>query len=165
MKTKNKKYSLKVTIVSLTIYMFGLTSYLNAQVVYTKYCNSRYGFCVERPVTFGMDPAPDNNDGRRFYDREGFSMSVYGSYNALEHSLNVEMKEEEKTFDVITYKTVKNNWYVLSGYKDDDIVYIKTYMSPDKSIFYHLHINYPAKFKTEYNEIVSKVSKSFKPSN
>jgi len=162
MKENKQHHSIKKIISVMAILLWGLVSQLNAQAVYTKYCNARYNFCVEYPVNFGIEPAPTNNDGRVFYDGEGYFMRVYGSYNALEHSLNDEMKYEEKEFDVVTYKTSKKNWYVLSGYKDDNIIYIKTYMSPNKSIFYHLRISYPAKFKTEYNAIVSKASKSFK---
>lgn len=147
----------------MAILLLGVMSQANAQQAYTKYCNARYGFCVEYPVNFGTEPASYNNDGRVFYDNEGYSMRAYGSYNALEHSLETEMREEEKEFDVITYRASKNNWYALSGYKDDKIVYLKTYISKDKRIFYHLRIQYPSKFKIEYNEIVSKASRSFSP--
>ncbi len=163
MKEKKQNYLVKKVIYIMAVLLAGFVSQANAQQGYTKYCNARYGFCVEYPVTFGMEPAPTNNDGRVFYDRDGFSMRVYGSYNALEHSFHDEMKEEAQAFDIITYKAAKNNWYVLSGYKDNTIIYIKTYMSRDREIFYHLRISYPAKYKTEYNKIVAKVSKSFKP--
>jgi len=163
MKEKKQNHS-RIKIMSvMTILLVNFVTQANAQQAYTKYCNDRYGFCVEYPVNFGMKPAPTNNDGRVFYDTEGYSMRVYGSYNALDHSIKAEMKEEEKGFDIVTYRAAKNNWYVLSGYKDNDIIYLKTYMSRNKEIFYHLHMSYPAKYKTEYNKIVSKVSKSFKP--
>ena len=55
-------------------------------------------------------------------------MRAYGSHNALEHSINDEMKYEEKEFDIVTYQTAKNNWYILSGYKDDNIIFINGIM-------------------------------------
>ncbi len=161
-KRKQNSFILRVIGV-ISILLFGSVSQVNAQQAYTKYCNSRYGFCVEYPVNFDMKPAPTNNDGRVINDTKGYSMRVYGSYNALDHSIKDEMEDEEKGLDIVTYRAAKMNWYVLSGYKDNDIVYLKTYMNRNKEIFYHLHISYPAKFKTEYNNIVSKVSKSFKP--
>jgi hypothetical protein len=136
-------------------------SQVNAQQAYTKYCNSRFGFCVSYPVNFGMGPAPDNNDGREFYDREGFSMTASGMYNVLENSLKDEMKSQEEDFDTITYHKVKNNWYVLSGYKKNNILYIKTYMG--KETIYHLYIRYPAELKKNYDKIVSEIVHSFKP--
>lgn len=160
---KQQHHSIKKIMSVMALLVWGFASQANAQQSYTKYCNARYGFCVEYPVNFGMEPAPTNNDGRVFYDGEGCFMRVYGSYNALEYTLKAQMREEEKEFDTITYRRAKNNWYVLSGYKDDTIVYLKTYMSKDKDIFYHFRISYPAKFKTDYNEVVSKASKSFNP--
>jgi len=153
------------TIISVMAVLLSFVSQAGAEeaYAYTKYCNARYGFCVEYPVDFGMEPSPINNDGRVFYDGEGYSMRAYGSQNALEHGINDEIKDEKEEFDIVTYKRVKNNWFVLSGYEDEDIVYLKTYMNTDKSIFYHLRISYPTKFKTKYGRLVSKVSKSFKP--
>ncbi len=161
-KRKQNSFIFRVVGV-MSVLLFGFVTQVNAQQSYTKYCNARYGFCVEYPVNFGKEPTPTNNDGRAFYDGEGYFMRAYGSHNALEHSFKDEMRYEEKGFDIVTYRAAKNNWYVLSGYKDDDIIYIKTYMSKDKRVFYHLRIKYPAKYKTEYNKIVSKASKSFKP--
>jgi len=138
----------------------GFFTQLQAEQAYTKYCNARYGFCVKHPVDFGMAPAPANNDGRRFYDDEGFSMSVYGSYNALDYSLRAQMLEDSKDFDSVTYQVIKGSWYVLSGYKGQDVIYKKTIMRGD--IYYHLYIKYPIRYKDNYNAIVSQVSKSFK---
>ena len=163
MKLKKQNYHIQKVMGFISIFILLFMSQAHAQQAYTKYCNARFGFCVEYPVTLGQEPSPINNDGRAFYDGEGYFMRVFGSHNALEHSLQAEMIDEEKKFDVITYQTTKNNWYVLSGYKDDDIVYIKTYISNDKRIFYRLNIRYPAKLKEEYNEIVSRASLSFSP--
>lgn len=161
MKRKNQNRSIQKFIGIIAIFLVAFISQVNAQQAYTKYCNSRFGFCVSYPVNFGMGPAPDNNDGRKFYDREGFSMTASAMYNVLENSLKDEMKSQEEGFDTVTYRKVKNNWYVLSGYKDDSILYIKTYMG--KETIYHLYIRYPTKIKKEYDKIVSKTSRSFTP--
>ena len=63
-----------------------------------------------------------------FMTMRGYFMRAYGSHNALEHSINDEMKYEEKEFDIVTYQTAKNNWYILSGYKDDNIIFINGIM-------------------------------------
>ncbi len=125
------------------------TSHLYAQPRYKSYCNARFDFCVDHPATFGMGPAPTNNDGREFSDRDGFFMIASGMHNALENSLIDEMKSQEEDFDKITYRVKKKNWFVLSGYKDNDILYLKTYIG--KEFIYHLYIRYPTELKTEYN--------------
>ena len=161
MKQKKQNRQIQKFIGMIAIFIFAFMSQAYAQMDYKKYCNARFNFCVLYPVTFGMGPAPDNNDGRNFYDREGFSMTASGMYNVLENSLKDEMKSQEEDFDTVTYHKVKDNWYVLSGYKDNNILYIKTYMG--KETIYHLYIRYPAKLKKDYNKIVSKASRSFKP--
>ncbi len=128
---------------------------------YKKYCNARFGFCVAYPVGLSMSPTSDNNDGRKFYDHNGFILTASGMYNVLENSLRIEMKSQEEDFDTVTYRKVKNNWYVLSGYKENNILYIKTYMG--KETIYHLYLRYPVELKNEYDKTVSKVSRSFKP--
>ena len=162
MMQQKKKNGLSQKFIGIiAIFIVSFMSQAYAEVPYEKYCNSRFKFCVLYPVTFGMGPAPDNNDGREFYDREGFSMTASGMYNVLENSLKEEMKSQEEDFDTVTYRKVKDHWYVLSGYKDDNILYIKTYMG--KETIYHLYIRYPARLKKEYDKIVSKIAKSFKP--
>jgi len=161
MKQKKKNRLVQKLIGIVTIFIFGFMSQAYAQMDYKKYCNSRFNFCVLYPVTFGVGPSPDNNDGRKFYDREGFSMTASGMYNVLENSLKKEMKSQEEAFDTVTYRRMKDNWFVLSGYSGKDILYIKTYIAHDT--LYHLYIRYPESLKKEYNAIVSKIAKSFKP--
>lgn len=148
----------------MLIVMGYLTLLLQAQaqsnsVGYTKYCNSRYTFCLQHPRYLQRDEAPANNDGRRFYDDMGLSVSAYGSYNALFYSLRDQMLEDSKDFDRVTYQTIKNDWYVLSGYKGKNIIYKKTYLRGE--IFYHLYIIYPYQLNEHYKDIVSNISKSF----
>ncbi len=140
--------------------MLGYFTTASAQE-FNKYCNKRFGFCVAYPVALNVSPASDNNDGRKFYDHTGFVMTASGMYNVLENSLRAEMKSQEKDFDTVSYRKIKNNWYVLSGYKGNDILYIKTYM--DKGTIYHLYMRYPVKLKKKYDKTVSRVSRSFKP--
>ena len=127
---------------------------------YQNYCNARFGFCVEYLSTLGMHPAPTNNDGRSFFDDEGFSISVYGSYNALNQNLTSHQEGFKAEFDTITYARTKSNSYVLSGYKGSDILYIKVIL--EKDTFYTLYIKYPKTRKEQYNTAVLKASQSFK---
>jgi hypothetical protein len=106
-----------------------------------------------------MDPAPDNDDGRRYYDRNGFTMTVSGMYNVLDSSLKDEMRNQERDFDTVTYRRMKNSWFVLSGYSGEEILYIKTYIANDT--IYHLYMRYPKHLKEEYDTIVSKIARSF----
>ena len=128
---------------------------------YTYYCNSRYGFCVAYPANFGMEPAPVNNDGRVFYDGEGFRMTASGINNVLDGTVKSEMKSREDDFDSVTYRKEQDNWYALSGYKDDNILYVKSWVG--SSAINSLYLQYPTAMKDEYDETVKHLVKSFIP--
>lgn len=139
-----------------------LSEPINSQE-YVEYCNERYGFCVNYPSNFKKERPPDNGDGQRFNDGKGFLMIVSGINNGLDDNLKTEMASQSKDFDKITYQTYKNNWFVLSGYKGSNILYLKTYVG--RSSINHLYIQFPSSQKNEYDNIVTKISKSFKSGN
>jgi hypothetical protein len=128
---------------------------------YKKYCNTRYGFCAEYPAILEMEPAPANGDGRKFYFPDGFSITIYGKNNFFGENIQEQMKSQAKYFDVITYQYISKNWFVLSGYQGNNILYIKTYAGNGSTNV--LFIQYPAEIKSQYDAIVSRISKSFKP--
>lgn len=128
---------------------------------YENYCNSRYGFCVDYPSGFGMGPAPVNNDGRNFYDGEGFQMTASGINNILDGTVTSEMKEREKDFDIITYSKRKGDWYTLSGYHGEDILYIKSWVGTGS--INTLYLVYPTDMKEDYDDAVNHIVKSFQP--
>lgn len=128
---------------------------------YVSYCNDRYGFCVDYPSHFKMQSPPANNDGRRFYDGLGFTMTVSGINNVLDATLQSEMDSQSKDFDNLTYRVKGKNWYILSGYKDSSILYVKTYIG--EGAINHLYLRYPEQQKAKYSRMVEKISGSLKP--
>lgn len=128
---------------------------------YTRYCNERFGFCVEHPTFLAIDRPPANRDGRRFYDPNGFQMVVSGINNVLDDTVESEMKSQAGDFERITYRTRGRNWFVLSGRKGPDIVYRKTYVG--QGAINHLSITYSATKGAEYAEVVAGISRSFTP--
>jgi len=128
---------------------------------FAQYCNDRYGFCVDYPSSLTMDPPPANGDGRRFHDPNGFLLIVSGINNVLDDTVETEMKSQSKDIEKITYRSEGKNWFVLSGYKGSDVVYLKTYVG--EGAVNHLYIKYPAQKKADYTETVTIISRSFKP--
>lgn len=125
------------------------------------YVNGRFGWSVTVPAEFGMDPAPENDDGRRFYDRDGCSVTVWGGHNVLEATLESEMTEEEGNFDSVTYRKKGDGWFVLSGYKGESILYVKRYVGT--GAIYTLRMEYPSELKEDYDALVTEVVRSFSP--
>ena len=128
---------------------------------YARYCNARYGFCLEYPGHLIPDTPPENGDGRKFHDKDGFMMISAGINNVLEDGLNSEMSLQGKDFDTITYRAHGKKWFVLSGYKGSSVLYRKTFVG--KGSINSLYMQYPSQSAAAYGKMVTGISRSFKP--
>ncbi len=125
------------------------------------YCNARFGFCVDYPKRLMTGAGPSSGDGGNFYDAGGFSMEVAGINREPHQTVASEMKRVSKSFRKITHRGKGKDWFELSGYKDDKIVYSKVYVG--KASVNRLWIEYPEEKKAQYSKTASRVSRSFKP--
>lgn len=128
-----------------------------------KYCNTRYGFCVNYPSYLSSDIPPQNGDGQKFFIKKGLTMTVSGSNNVLNYSLPQVMTSQKSEFDRITYQRQSKNYFILSGYKQGQIIYLKTYIGSGS--INSLHLIYPSQLKTKYDRLITKISQSFQPGN
>jgi len=128
---------------------------------FTNYYNSRFGFTVSYPARMGMDPAPENDDGRRFFDGEGFVLTVYGSHNLLGLDVKGAADAEKDFFDEVTYEASGKRWFVLSGYSKGAVVYKKQWVGPD--FLNCLVMEYPRERIKNYDQAVATIARSFKP--
>ena len=132
------------------------------EITYQTYSNSRFGFAIKYPAHWVPQPAPENNDGRRFDSPDGrASLSAWGSFNALEDTIGTGLQREFETPGrKITYKVLKKDWYVVSGYENGNIFYQKTILKDD--VFYSFLLVYPPEDKSLFDPVVAAVAKSFK---
>jgi hypothetical protein len=129
---------------------------------YESYQNTRLGFRVKYPEDFTQMPKPTNNDGREFISKDGsFTLLVYGSNYIEGLGLDWDYESAFNDFDEVTYKRKKNNWFVLSGYKGNKIVYLKTFYGSGCSNT--VYMKYPKRDKAKYDDIVTSIVRSFKP--
>ncbi len=126
-----------------------------------EYCNARFGFCFSYPAYFEMDPPPANDDGRILRDGNGCVVTAWGGYNVLEETLAEAMASRSEDFDTVTYEAKGKNWFVLSGYRGSDIVYLKLWVGRDA--VNGVEMTYPSALKKEYDRIVTKIVRSFRP--
>lgn len=155
----------RLTPLTIAIALILLTSYvipLRAQG-YDRYCNARYGFCVSYPSNFRKEPPPANDDGRRFDGPDGLIMTASGINNVSQATLQTEMSSQSKDFDRITYRAKGKNWFVLSGHKGVNVVYLRAFVGSGS--MNHLIIEYPASLRAKYGGLVAKVARSFRPGN
>ncbi len=129
---------------------------------YESYQNTRFGFRVKYPEDFTQMPKPANNDGREFKSKDrNFSLLVYGSNYIEGFESQGEYEFALDNFDEITYDKKGKNWFVLSGYKGNKIIYQKTFYG--KGCSNTVYMEYPSSDKTKYDDIVTSIVRSFKP--
>jgi len=138
-----------------------------SEVTYESYVNERFDYRVLYPANIltPQDP-PTNQDGRTFQspDRQ-IVMQVYGRNNALSESLNEryqQVLQQRSNADLdrsVTYQTIGDNFFVVSGYQGEWIFYQKTIL--DNDVFKTLEFSYHRSFQPAFDLIVSEVANSF----
>jgi len=147
----------------------------NAQATrWNHYANPRFAFSVCYPDWLQPGREPDNGDGRVFTDKSGVEMAVWGSYA---HMILTNGREEVSDgapamalaqgadFDAaslshITYKAVRDRWYVVSGTSNGQIVYFKTLAAGDRWI--SLRLSYPATAAAKWNPLARRIGACLK---
>jgi len=153
-----KKTAAKQAVKILLLLLLSTASFAED---FTSYYNSRFGFTVSYPARMGMDPAPENDDGRRFFDGEGFVLTVYGSHNLLGLDVKEAAGAAKDLLDEVTYEASGRKWFVLSGFSRGSIVYVKQWVGPD--FLNCLVMEYPQERKKDYDKPAAEIARSFKP--
>jgi hypothetical protein len=103
-----------------------------------------------RPVLFALK-------GDTIRDTKGFSVSITEEQN----SDNSFEKELASYGSSVTYQKKSENWYVISGVNNTQEYYLKVlYSGPDDPALMLL-IQYPHEASSQYDKLVSAISKSF----
>ena len=125
------------------------------------YGNSRFGYSVEYPaeLLIPQGEAP-NGDGQIFRNDEA-EMRVYGSNLLLNETLQAEYESLLKEKKGVTYKVVKKDFFVISG-KNKGRIYYQKMMHGENDDFLIFMIEYPETKRAVYDEVVTRVVKSFK---
>ena len=128
---------------------------------YKQYCNPRFQFCLNYPSNFIAQPPPVNGDGLSFISSDStVQFSTWGAFDATFEGLEGNMASVSQNRK-ITYKTMNDSSYVISGYeRDGSIFYQKTLFKKD--IFYTFQLIYPDSLRSTYDEACAKIGESFK---
>lgn len=136
------------------------------QAAYKTYYNPRFEYSISYPVgiLFPQEVAA-NGDGRKFLSKDKRTvMLVYGQENVQRQTLSQLYEEESREGPpagrTVTYKLLKNNWFVVSGYMGGRVFYQKTIYRNDE--FLTFRIDYPEEQKKVFDPITSAIARSFK---
>lgn len=132
-----------------------------AQVSYENYCNSRFAYCIDYPNALIPQGEAENGDGQKFTSKGSkVSLAVWGQFDALSHGIKGKLEMDSKSKKV-TYKVLKTNWFIISGYtKEGNIFYQKTMLIDDT--FKTFVLEYPPAEKAVYDKVCGRLVSSFK---
>jgi len=157
-------------LVFLTIGNFNLTSEKTSQNQdYDQYCNVRFNYCLYYPKFLNPQPESANGDGRIFFNKKGDEvLRVFGRFNldaegetiTLERQYKIDVQDNLKKKNIITYKKLGKTFFVISGYRNGKIFYQKTILKNDAFAFAILQ--YPKDEKEIYDKVSAEIFKSFK---
>lgn len=139
-----------------------------ADNLYKIYHNLRFDYSIAYPKNILYPQGEsDNGDGQKFLSKDAdASLIVFGSNNTLGQSLEDLFLEEsrggtlKKPLKVVTYRLLKNNWFVVSGYNSGKVFYQKTILNNDQ--FKSFYFEYAQSKNKIYDPITKHISNSFK---
>lgn len=129
------------------------------------YSNERFRFGLRYPPKiFVSQGESSNGDGLILVSPDGKGKLVaYGSHIMQDEALKVEFENEliNSSGRKITYKSFRENWYVLSGIDGHSIFYTKRFSTKDHIVGYTM--TYPADNRVEWERALDTVIKGFEP--
>ncbi|WP_319530268.1 hypothetical protein [uncultured Cohaesibacter sp.] len=127
------------------------------------YTNDRFGTSASLPADFYSLQGSENGDGRLyqsdFYHGE---IRIYGSYNHAGdrfsdyRAFETDIYSQDST---ITYEAGGKGWFVLSGWKGEDVYYLRV-EGCDTGPMHHMYFQYPGYEKSRWEPIVNAYAKT-----
>lgn len=134
------------------------------------YCNGRYSYCIQYPNDFKGLGESDNGDGQIFISKDRKAeIRAYASLFDDEYTTLKTNLEYAENRSQITYKVVKKNSFIISGYNSDghvfyqkSILLLKDYWGhKNTKILHTLVITYPKSQLKKYNNYCKIIANSF----
>ena len=135
--------------------------FLPASGGWQTYINDRFGVSFDFPAdVFEPQPPPDNGDGRSFRS-DNATLQIVAFRNIDGQSASALKREllGGDGYEEVTYSPSGETWFVLSGFRGDNIFYEK-YLFNDEvvSVF---GIEFPTAEKPYYAPMIERIEDSF----
>jgi len=130
--------------------------------VYKSYANARFSYSISYPADLLIPQGEaDNGDGQTFRAQDGRAeMRVWGQNNVNGETLRAAFTRTVNEWgDGINYKVIKGDWFVVSALVNGKIHYQKTLLR--RGVFKTFLIEYYATHRATYDQVTTRVSKSF----
>jgi hypothetical protein len=125
------------------------------------YKNARFGFSIDYPQFFIAKRPPENGDGIELASTDGRAILVASGSNSsgldLTTSFNTAVQSVKGE---LGYHTKGRNWFVVTWEDGDTLGYQKTFLGPASENSFTF--TFPASQRADYDQVVTKVEKSFR---
>lgn len=138
-----------------------------AEENWTTYQNPRFGYSLYYPtVLFEAGEPAENGSGSTFTSRDGRAkIVVFGALNS-ENFSPVEYRrillEEFGGYDRMDYSPKGQSWFVLSGFRGDNIYYQKVMFSCAGKVINVFSMTFPTAEKLFYEPLIETMEDNFK---
>ena len=132
------------------------------------YKNARFGYSFYYPsALFDAGQLPENGGGQTFNTKDGHAKIVVFATSNGESFTPAQYREvilkEFGGYDRLDYSPSGQTWFVLSGYRGENIYYQKVMFSCGNKVINALSITYPTAEKAVYERLVEIIEDHFKP--
>lgn len=139
-----------------------------AEEAWITYKNARFGYSIYYPSgLFTAGQPPENGGGMTFTSRDGRAkIVVFGVNNAEKLSVRDYRRvllDEFGGYDKLDYSPIGQTWFVLSGYRGENIYYQKVMFSCAGGVISVLSMTFPTAEKPFYESLVELIEDNFKP--
>ena len=139
-----------------------------AEERWVTYQNERFGYSFYYPAAlFDAGELPENGGGQTFNSKDGRAkIVVFGTNNAENFTPPAYRKvilQEFGGYDQMDYSPTGETWFVLSGFRGENIYYQKVMFSCGSKIINALSITFPKSEKPFYERLVEIIEDRFKP--
>ena len=134
------------------------------------YVNERFGASADVPATgFVIQKPPPDRGGQSWISADGLAeISIYGSFTNDSGDWHGYRKERARQMinngvDLV-HDAGNDEWFVLSGVRDDRIRYTRAIRSPhcQPPVAVHVFLTYPLSEKNQYDRIVTHMARSLR---
>jgi len=149
-------------VITLTICVLVVLVSVAQTPSYKTYTNARFAYSISYPANL-LEPQgeAENGDGQAFRARDGRAeMRVWGQHNVNNESLRTAFdKTISEWRDGVSYKVIRQDWFVVSALVNGKIHYRKTMLH--RGIFKTFEIEYDKSQKAVYDSVTARIGKSF----
>ena len=137
----------------------------SANAGYETYRNAKFGFTIDFPKSFVHTARPTNNgDGIVLASRDGRALFIaIGGPNSGKSVSQWYDAAIENGHGKLGYRVMGGTWFVATWTQGKNLEYLKIFVDRDSENSFTLI--YPADEEAVYADVVTRIEKSFRPSN